>query len=194
MYTQDKIPVNFDQIPSREVALEWKHLQPIVDEMLPKGSCDVKILIGHNCHLAFKPLKLLYAQDDEDPFAVKNYLGWSVFGATTVCEEEEEEEEEEEDSTESFSSHSIVAKETVGLKGENKSVLFVVNTSRVKEVINPNEVLKVLESDFYRETGDREETDVPQRQKNSSISSMKGYPCERTHTKKCLSRSTIHIQ
>ena len=41
-----------------------------------------------------------------------------------------------------------MAKETVGLKDENKSVVFAVNTSRVKEVINPNDVLKVLESDF----------------------------------------------
>ena len=85
-YTQDKIPANPDQVPSRETALEWKHLQPIADEMLPRGSCKVGILIGHKCHLAFKPRKLLYAKDDEDPFAVKTDLGWSVFGATTASE------------------------------------------------------------------------------------------------------------
>ena len=77
-YTQDKIPGNPDQIPSRETALGWKHLQPIADEMLPRGSCKVGILIGHKCHLAFKPRKLLYAKDDEDPFAVKADFGWSV--------------------------------------------------------------------------------------------------------------------
>ena len=111
-----------------------------------------------------------------------------MFGATTASEKD--------DDTQSFTSHRFVAKETVGLKDENKSVVFAVNTSRVKEVINPNDVLKVLESDFIEKNSNRLQRrhQCPSTTGNSSISSMMGYTCERTHTTKCLSHSKIRIQ
>ena len=139
-FTQDKIPANLENVPSREIALEWKHLQPIANEMLPKGSCEIAMLIGYKCHLAFKPRKLVYAPDDEGLFAVKADLGWSIFGATCAAEEE--------DDAEVHTSHRIISKETVGLMEEKKSVAFAVTTSKVREVINPNDILKALETDF----------------------------------------------
>ena len=141
-YTQDMIPVHFCHILSCETAQEWNHLKPIVGEMLPKRACEVAMIIGYNCPLALMPREVIPAPD-EGPYAVRTDLGWSVVGAITTDEKEE---------TEAFTSHRILAKEfSTDVKG-NKTVTFSVKVSKVKEVINPNDVLRVLESDFTNES------------------------------------------
>ena len=79
-YTQELIPLNREHIPTCETAKRWSHLSHIASEMPPLLSCNVGLLIGYNCSAALAP-RLTIVGDEDQPFAVKTDLGWSIVGS-----------------------------------------------------------------------------------------------------------------
>ena len=45
---------------------------------MPTSNCEIRLLIGYNCPLAFKPRA--FVAEDEDAFALCTYLGWGIMG------------------------------------------------------------------------------------------------------------------
>ncbi len=83
-YTKDYIPANLEHIPTCETAKHWSHLSPIKDEVPPLLSCEIGLLIGYNCSRALAPRQVILGKDDE-PYAVRTELGWSIVGSSAPC-------------------------------------------------------------------------------------------------------------
>ena len=67
-------------IPDKEVARRYKHLQPIVSKINSKDSeREIGILIGLNCSKLLRPLKVILG-GSEDSYAVETMLGWAIVG------------------------------------------------------------------------------------------------------------------
>jgi hypothetical protein len=66
----------------RNTIKDLPHLQEIANGLPPLQSCEIGLLIGYNGPQALAPVKLLRGRDDE-PYAVKTPLGWSVVGYAT---------------------------------------------------------------------------------------------------------------
>ena len=82
-YIRDFIPLDKRHIPTRDTAVNWDHLFPIVSEMSPLLKYDVCLLIGYNCSSALAPRQVITGEDDQ-PFAVRTDLGWSIVGSLTT--------------------------------------------------------------------------------------------------------------
>ncbi|XP_057700916.1 uncharacterized protein LOC130921262 [Corythoichthys intestinalis] len=117
-YTRDFIPVDMSCIPTRTTALQWPHLEHLASKLPTLQDCDVGLLIGYDCPLALAPLEAIRGSDDE-PFAQRTELGWSIIGATNPH-------------LERLGSHSYVHRVTV----------------RELAVPSASDILKILESDF----------------------------------------------
>ncbi|XP_028314916.1 uncharacterized protein LOC114470784 [Gouania willdenowi] len=124
-YTKDYIPFNCDNIPTNDTAKQWPHLSEIVEKIPPLLNCDVGLLIGFNCPRTLAPKQVLLGKDNE-PFAVKTDLGWSIVGGFT------------------------------SEPNETKISLCHRITVREQPPVTPMDVLTVLESDFKdTKTGDK---------------------------------------
>lgn len=77
-YSREFIPVTRDHIPTL-TAQAWSHLEHIIHEIAPLQSCDVNLLTGYNCPQALIPRQVV-AGDENEPFAQRIDLGWSVVG------------------------------------------------------------------------------------------------------------------
>ena len=84
-YTQDFIPFEQSQIPTAESAQRWPHLKHVGEQMAALQTCGVGLLLGYNCHQALIPRETVVGKDDE-PYAVKTDLGWTIVGGQTPCE------------------------------------------------------------------------------------------------------------
>lgn len=84
VYTKDCIPVNRDHIPTCEIAKQWNHLSMIADEISPLQDCEVGLLIGYNCPRALAPRQVITG-GNEEPYAVRTDLGWSIVGCSSPC-------------------------------------------------------------------------------------------------------------
>ncbi|PIK33816.1 hypothetical protein BSL78_29367 [Apostichopus japonicus] len=116
-YTTDFIPLDKNHIPTCETAKNWNHLASIASEMPPLMDCEVGLLIGYNCSAALAPRQVITGENDQ-PYAVKTDLGWSVVGSLAPV-----------DSTEVTGfCHRISLKEA--------------------PPVTPRDILKVFESDF----------------------------------------------
>lgn len=140
-YSRDFIPASLSHIPTPKTARAWSHLEHLAEEIAPLIDCDIGLLIGYNCSQALLPREIVSGKDDE-PFAVRTDLGWSIIGCVNPCV----------DYGDAIgSSHRIVVKEvTPSLQSPSdltSQVQYICRT-QVKEVIAPTDVLKVLESDF----------------------------------------------
>ncbi|KAL7874933.1 hypothetical protein SRHO_G00059030 [Serrasalmus rhombeus] len=140
-YSRDFIPASLSHIPTPKTARAWSHLEHLAEEIAPLIDCDVGLLIGYNCSQALLPREIVSGKDDE-PFAVRTHLGWSIVGRVNPCV----------DYGDAIgSSHRIIVKQvTPSLQSSSdltNQVQYICRT-QVKEVIVPNDVLKVLESDF----------------------------------------------
>lgn len=140
-YSRDFIPASLSHIPTPKTARAWSHLEHIAEEIAPLIDCDVGLLIGYNCSQALLPREIVSGKDDE-PFAVRSDLGWSIVGCVNPCV----------DYGDAIgSSHRIIVKQvTPSLQSQSdlaSQVQYICRT-QVKEVIVPTDVLKVLESDF----------------------------------------------
>ena len=130
-FTRDLVSANRSQIPKPEVAREWKHLKPFADKLTPyHPDAEISILIGNNCPRAIRPREIVAGEDDE-PYTQRTVLGWGVIGR--VCKSRNKED---------------------GDKGVCNRVAaseihsrFAFST-KAKEIIDPEKVLRVLETDF----------------------------------------------
>jgi hypothetical protein len=85
-YTRDELSIPFDQVPTRETAESWTHLEGIVDKMPPKQNCSIGLLLGYDCHQALQPLEVIPGNETA-PFAVRTPLGWSIVGSSDRTKE-----------------------------------------------------------------------------------------------------------
>ncbi|KAK7945396.1 hypothetical protein WMY93_001124 [Mugilogobius chulae] len=148
-YTRDYIPANRSHIPTNKTAENWSHLKHLSKEMSPKLDCEVGLLIGYNCPQALLPVEVVSGERDQ-PFAQKSLLGWSIIGyshSEGVYEDE------------IGVSHRVIVKQVmpaVELSQEIKAEVHFVNRNKVKEVISPADIIKVLEMDFVERTNEEE--------------------------------------
>lgn len=135
-YSRKNIPAHRDQIPRPEMVMNWSHLQ-IANE-IPEyhDDVDIDLLIGNDCVQAIKPRDVIPAKP-QDPHATKTVFGWGVIGATSHADHCKS------DGT-SMHCHRIM---TNDITTQNTGQTFVEQT-RVKEEINPNEVVKMFERNF----------------------------------------------
>ena len=83
-YSRDCIPADRSLIPQKATAEKWSHLKVIADELPPYfDDAEIGLLIGENCIRAIKPRECIAGEDD-DPYAVRSVLGWSIVGPTEV--------------------------------------------------------------------------------------------------------------
>ena len=78
--SQSVIPVDDEDIPTKERVSCWKHLEPIV-KFLPSSAQVIKVglLIGSDCPKALEPHNAISSKNN-GPFALKTRLGWCVSG------------------------------------------------------------------------------------------------------------------
>lgn len=147
VYTRDFIPANRTHIPVPETAKAWPHLEHLADHIAPRKDCEIGLLVGYNCPQALMPREVVCGEESQ-PFAQKTDLGWSIVSYG--------------DPGEHYGdaigvSHRIIVKQVmpevnamVKLKGE---VHYVCNT-KVSEMVTPDYIIKMLESDFSESVGD----------------------------------------
>ena len=78
-YEQEKIPCNFQQIPTAEHIHQLSHLKGLSQKISPKLDIPVGILIGVDCAKALMQLETVYGEAGE-PFASRTLLGWTLCG------------------------------------------------------------------------------------------------------------------
>jgi len=131
IFKRDIIPASRSQIPKASVARKWEHLRPIADELLPYNpSIEISLLISNNCPSIVRLREVLVGGED-DPYGQRSLMGWGIIGK--VCKTGGE------DNSREGTCNKEVVKET----HEHFDL-----TTKVKEVINPQTIVKVLESDF----------------------------------------------
>ena len=131
LFTRDSIPASRSQIPKTSVAQEWEHLRPIADKLMPyEPDVEISLLIGNNCPSIVRPREVVVGKDD-DPYGQRSLMGWGIVGK--VCKSANESDKSE------AVCNKIVTSETL------RHFAF---STKVKEIINPQRIIKVLESDF----------------------------------------------
>ena len=157
-YTRNIIPANRSHIPTPEMADKWSHLKPIVNKLMPLGSCKVGLLIGYNCPRALAPKDVILPTGNE-PYAQRTDLGWSIVGIVDSSAIEFDE-------CDQFGvSHRIIAQEipsALWTRTEDnetqdtpEKVLFAFK-SKVKELCTPKEVIQMMELDFIERKADQD--------------------------------------
>nr|XP_054604914.1 uncharacterized protein LOC107372912 [Nothobranchius furzeri] len=148
-YTRSYIPANRSHIPTNITAESWPHLSHLSEEMAPKLDCEVGLLIGYNCPQALLPLEVISGKRDQ-PFAQKSLLGWSIIGYSNSENDYEDE---------IGVSHHVIVKQVlpaVELTHKLKTEVHFVSRNKVKEVIIPADIIKVLEMDFVERSVEKE--------------------------------------
>ncbi|XP_045070452.1 uncharacterized protein LOC123484318 [Coregonus clupeaformis] len=145
-YSREFIPANRDHIPTPETAKAWSHLEHIADEIAPLQSCDIGLLIGYNCPQALVPRQVVAGEENE-PFAQRTDLGWSVVGYGNPCL----------DFGDAFGiSHQVIVKQVTSVLPNLPNEVHYVCRTQIKEVVLPTDVIKVLESDFVERASEDE--------------------------------------
>ncbi|XP_068691203.1 uncharacterized protein [Montipora foliosa] len=136
-FSREVVSANRSQIPKPEVAREWEHLKSVADRLTPyHPDAEISILIGNNCPKAIRPREIVAGGDDE-PYALRTALGWGVIGR--VCKSSNREDREE-----GVCNRVEVSEIPSGFAFSTKA----------KEIIDPEKVFRVLETDFA-ETSDK---------------------------------------
>lgn len=81
-YTREDIPANHRDIATPEMAKEWSHLSPIVDQIKYHPHVKIGMLIGRNIPTAFQPISIIYGKENQ-PWAEEYKFGWTIIG--NVC-------------------------------------------------------------------------------------------------------------
>ena len=138
MFRRDNLPATRSQIPRPEVAVKWDHLRMIADKMMPYSpDIEISLLIGNNCPKVVRPREVLVGGED-DPYGQRSLLGWGIIGK--VCQSEDDE--------------GIFTASCNKVMGEESYPNFVFPTM-IKEIMNPEKVIQVLESDFIESCSER---------------------------------------
>jgi len=133
-YSREIIPCRRDQIPRPETAREWPHLERIVEKQMPyNGDVEVGLLIGLSC---IKPKEIITGNDN-DPYAKRTDLGWGIAGKVRGVDPKE---------VDVVTVHRTMIQEVI-INHEKKCCLLTIPT-KVKEIINPEQVKKMFELDF----------------------------------------------
>ena len=131
LFTRDSIPASRSQIPKASVAQEWEHLRPIADKLMPyEPDVEISLLIGNNCPSIVRPREVVVGEDD-DPYGQRSLMGWGIVGK--VCKS----------ANESVKSEAVCNK--IVIREVHEHFAF---STKVKEIINPQRIIKLLESDF----------------------------------------------
>lgn len=154
-YSRSSIPAKKSQIPRRESAVNWPHLQKISEKIMPLNEdIEVGLLIGLNCSRAIKPLEVIPGKEN-DPYAKKTALGWGIIG--TVRSSNEEDAETKSDTA----CNRIVTCEVQGTS-RRKMCHFAFKT-QVKEMISPSNVSKMFILDFNERQADEKPLSIEDR-------------------------------
>ncbi|KAK0150310.1 hypothetical protein N1851_008772 [Merluccius polli] len=81
VYTQEKIPVSKENLPTQKDLRRWPHLNGILWKEI---DADIELLIGINVPKAMEPWNIINSQGN-GPYAVKTVLGWVVNGPLNTC-------------------------------------------------------------------------------------------------------------
>ena len=84
-FTQDFIPLDREHIPTCDTARSWSHLESLTCDIPPLLDVDIGLLIGYNCSNALIPRQVI-SGDDNEPYAVRTDLGWSIVGRISQSE------------------------------------------------------------------------------------------------------------
>nr|XP_039271502.1 uncharacterized protein LOC120345955 isoform X3 [Styela clava] len=141
-YTREQVPASPSQIPKPEVAKQWKHLEKIADKLMPYDSkLKVSILIGSNIPSAVRPRDIIHGREN-DPYGQKSILGWGIIG--NVCKNGKRDDK-------SSISHRVEVTQDCStaenLLESNGKSSFVFST-KVKEIVSPQQLNQMMEIDF----------------------------------------------
>lgn len=140
VFTRDIMPANRSHIPTPEMARHWQHLNGIADEILPLQDCDIGLLIGYNCPRALIPREVIPAIKD-GPYGQRTDLGWGIVGIVDDFGDND-------DQLDTFGhSHRVLTLEVPKEVSENERFMVTMR-SKIKEIINPTDVNRLLEMDF----------------------------------------------
>ncbi len=129
--------MNRNHIPSPETARKWPHLSHLANKLPPILDCEIGLLIGYDCPRALTPREVIPGPD-EGPYAIRTDLGWSLVGIT-----EPDGFYHDDDTT---FNHRITTHEVQAAR-----VSFNTTAVKAKEVINPANVIKMMETDFIEQ-------------------------------------------
>jgi hypothetical protein len=122
-YSRTEIPVSNHQIPRPNTLRQWPHLEDVANHVPDYDeNLSIGLLIGSNCPLALEPLQVVPVEGN-GPFAALYRHGWTINGPVQMDI--------------SLDSQKLTCNR-VGIQEVEIS----------KEVLNPINILKVLESDF----------------------------------------------
>ncbi len=137
-YTRTAIPAKRGQIPRRETAEQWNHLNAIATKMIPyQRNVEVGLLIGLSCTKAIKPKEVIPGSEDE-PYAVRTVLGWGVIGVVDKNSGVYEENS-------NISVNRTIANE---VKPQDQGRFRLALNTQVKEVLSPQQINRMMEQDF----------------------------------------------
>ena len=84
VYGRNSIPINRDHIPCPEMVEDWPHLTPLSNQLTPRMSCKVGLLLGYDCPSALEPINILCAPSGQGgPFGMETRLGWGIIGVVS---------------------------------------------------------------------------------------------------------------
>ena len=151
-YSRNIIPVNREHIPTKQMALQWPHLEKIADKLMPIADCNVGLLIGYNCPQALVPREVI-PPEDNGPYAERTDLGWGIVG---IIDPDQIQVDECDPIGRShlLLTYNVPHESTLPEEGRREldnfptQVQMSLKTS-VKEVFTPIEAMKMMELDFH---------------------------------------------
>ena len=146
-YTRHHIPACSEQIPRPESARTWPHLENIAEKLMPyRSDIEVGHFIGTSCTRAIKPREIIMG-GNEDPYGKRTDLGWGIVGA--IQSSKNEDCDADHATVNRVLSHEVQV-------GEDKRVSHPAFKVQTKELLNPNQVIKLFEFDFI--SGEKEQS------------------------------------
>lgn len=80
-YSHKRLPINRNHIPTRNNLRNWPHLLNVAENLpMEHQNIPIGMLIGHNFTRAFRPKEIIKTDNEDEPFAIRTALGWSVMG------------------------------------------------------------------------------------------------------------------
>ena len=151
-YTRHTVPANRNHIPTPDMARKWPHLRQIENQIAPLQDVEIGLLIGYNCSRALLPRDVI-APVNNGPFAQRTDLGWSIVGTVGVDNDFENTNLD----VVGLSHRVMVCKVDPLLLGGKDSPgtvdVMVSLRNKVKPLISPTDVIKVMSMDFNDQKG-----------------------------------------
>ena len=143
------MPANRAHISTPEVARLWPHLEHLANSIPPLQDCKVGLLVGHNCIKALTPRDVITPTGD-GPYGQQTDLGWGIMGLVNGTWDDDD----------IRTSHHIVVRDVANdlfMPGGSGHIIFSLK-NKIKEVIDPNGIIKMFELDFNENYGDSKRT------------------------------------